>query len=183
MDIQLIRKVVSDMAPLGLKEIIPTTMGEPLQYKAFPEIIELCKEFKLKLNLTTNGSFYSRGLEAWSRMIVPVASDVKFSWNGATEDTQRNVMKGSTLVTQIKNLKRFIAIRDEIAEQGGNRCSVTRQLTFMEVNLTEIPAIVAMAVENGLDRVKGHHLWAHFDEIADQTLRRSNEYITVECHC
>ena len=47
------------------------------------------------------------------------------------------------------------------------------KLTFMEQNVDEIPSIiVALAIENGCDRVKGHHLWAHFDEIRDQDLRR-----------
>eukprot|EP01126_Amoeba_proteus_P050366 TRINITY_DN5942_c0_g1_i4.p1 TRINITY_DN5942_c0_g1~~TRINITY_DN5942_c0_g1_i4.p1 ORF type:complete len:326 (-),score=33.30 TRINITY_DN5942_c0_g1_i4:181-1062(-) len=165
------------MAPLGLREIIPTTMGEPLQYKEFPQFIEICKEHNVKLNLTTNGSFYGRGVDAWARMIVPVTVDVKVSWNGATAETQEKIMKGSKFSTQIENLKHFIRVRDEIERNGGNRCSVTLQLTFMESNLNEIPDIVKMAIDFGCDRVKGHHLWAHFKEIADQNLRRSPESI------
>ena len=43
---------------VGLEEIIPTTMGEPLMYKEFPEFIKLCHEFPgIQMNLTTNGSF------------------------------------------------------------------------------------------------------------------------------
>lgn len=39
----------------------------------------------------------------------------------------------------------------------------------------------------GIDRIKGHHLWAHFQEIKDQNLRRSSESIrrwnqcVIEC--
>lgn len=39
----------------------------------------------------------------------------------------------------------------------------------------------------GIDRIKGHHLWAHFNEIKDQNLRRSPESIrrwnqcVIEC--
>ena len=32
-------------------------------------------------------------------------------------------------------------MRDALADQGGNRASVTLQLTFMEVNLREIPEV------------------------------------------
>jgi hypothetical protein len=42
MDLKLIEQIVSDLAPRGLKEIIPTTMGEPLMYKEFPNMISLC---------------------------------------------------------------------------------------------------------------------------------------------
>ncbi len=39
----------------------------------------------------------------------------------------------------------------------------------------------------GVDRIKGHHLWAHFKQIKDQNLRRSPEAIhrwnqcVIEC--
>jgi MoaA/NifB/PqqE/SkfB family radical SAM enzyme len=177
MDFDIIKQVVSEMAPLGLKEIIPTTMGEPLQYKEFPMIIKLCHEYNVKLNLTTNGSFIGAGVEFWANLIVPVAVDVKFSWNGATEETQKKIMKGSSLNKHVENLKKFISIRDSVANSGGNYCSVTLQMTFMEQNLHEIAAVVALAVEHGCDRVKGHHLWTHFDEIKHENLRRSEESI------
>jgi hypothetical protein len=37
--------------------------------------------------------------------------------------------------------------------------------------------MIRMALELGVDRVKGHHLWAHFKEIRDQDMRRSAESI------
>jgi len=86
-------------------------------------------------------------------------------------------MKGSQLEVQLANLRCFVAIRDEIAQNGGNRATITLQLTFMEINLQEIPRVVELALETGCDRVKGHHLWAHFDEITNQDLRRNKESI------
>ena len=149
-----------------LEEIIPTTMGEPLQYNDFQTFLDLCNENEgLRLNVTTNGSFAGSrklvgGVTLWARRLVPITSDIKFSWNGFTAETNGKIMKGSDLGKMVSNLVRFIEIRDEEAERvGGNYCSVTLQLTFMEVNLKEIPDIVRMAIEYGVDRVKGHHLW------------------------
>jgi hypothetical protein len=34
-----------------------------------------------------------------------------------------------------------------------------------------------LGISLGIDRIKGHHLWAHFKEIKDQNLRRSPEAI------
>ena len=34
-----------------------------------------------------------------------------------------------------------------------------------------------MAIELGIDRIKGHHLWAHFEEIKHLSMRRSPEAI------
>lgn len=177
MDFEMIRKTVATLAPTGLREIIPTTMGEPLYYKHFLEMLQLCDEHGVKLNLTTNGSFYNGGVEYWAEKIIPVGSDVKISWNGITQETQEKIMKGSNLDTQVANLRKFVEIRNQISGNGGNYCSVTLQLTFMEVNLQEIPELVKFAIKEDCDRVKGHHLWAHFSEIKNENLRRNKESI------
>jgi glycosyltransferase involved in cell wall biosynthesis len=79
MPFELIRSVVASAAPNGLREIIPSTMGEPLLYDRFEDILELCREHGVKLNLTTNGTFPRLGARVWAERIVPVTSDVKIS--------------------------------------------------------------------------------------------------------
>ncbi len=177
MDIALVRKVLEESKDTPLKEIIPSTMGEPLVYKYFEEILEMCHEFSLKLNLTTNGTFPKKGAAEWAKLIVPVTSDVKISWNAATKETQEKIMLGSNWEKVLDNLKVFIGIRDEHAAQGGNRCRVTLQLTFLQTNVRELADVVKLALDLGVDRIKGHHLWAHFKEIKDLSMRRSKEAV------
>jgi len=172
MPIELLRRVVADAAPKGLREMLPSTMGEPLLYEDFEAILDVCREHNVLLNLTTNGTFPRHGARGWAERIVPLASDVKISWNGATRETHERIMVGSNWNHALSNLREFIAVRDEHARGGGHRCRVTLQLTFLEDNVAELPAIVELAASMGVDRVKGHHLWAHFDEIADQSMRR-----------
>ena len=177
MPVDLIRRVIADAAARGLREIIPSTMGEPLLYEHFEEIVELCSECDVRLNLTTNGTFPRLGADAWAERIVPVASDVKISWNGATKATHEAIMIGARWETMLENVRAFIAVRDAHAAGGGNRCRVTFQLTFMEANVTEIAGIVRLAARLGVDRVKGHHLWTHFGEIEAQSMRRNPDAI------
>jgi glycosyltransferase involved in cell wall biosynthesis/MoaA/NifB/PqqE/SkfB family radical SAM enzyme len=177
MPFEMIERVVAEAAPNGLKEIIPSTMGEPLLYNDFEGIINLCKQYKVKLNLTTNGTFPRLGAEAWAEKLVPVTSDVKISWNGATKETQEAIMLGSKWEKVIQNVRDFVAVRDQHAALGGNRCRVTFQLTFLESNVGELAEIVRLAIDLGVDRVKGHHLWAHFDQIKDLSMRRNPEAI------
>ena len=177
MDIALIRKVIEEQAPLGLKEIIPSTMGEPLLYEDFDEIVRLCEMHGIKMNLTTNGTFPKRGAETWARLLAPICSDVKISWNGACKSTQEKIMRGTDWGRNLENVRIFVKIRDEVSKSVGHRCRVTLQLTFMEANLDEIPEIVELAVGMGVDRVKGHHLWAHFAEIEHLSLKRSQSSI------
>lgn len=178
MDVAMIRQVVKETAGRGLREIIPSTMGEPLLYKDFDQIVDLCHEFGIKLNLTTNGTFPGRGVRAWAERIVAVTSDIKLSWNGATAGTHEQIMLGTKWEQVLENARAFIEVRDAHAAAGGNRCRVTFQLTFLESNVHELADIVRLAVELGVDRVKGHHLWAHFGEIEELSMRRSPESIT-----
>jgi MoaA/NifB/PqqE/SkfB family radical SAM enzyme len=178
---ELIARTVREAVPHGLREIIPSTMGEPLMYRHFDVFTDLCREFapRLKLNLTTNGSFQSNGVTpagvaAWAPKLLPVLSDVKFSWNAATKGTQEAVMKRADYDAQRHNLEAFLRARDDAAALGGNRARVTLQLTFMEVNAPEFSALVAQAAALGVDRVKGHHLWAHWAEMEGQSFRRGD---------
>ncbi|MBK7829731.1 glycosyltransferase [Nannocystis sp.] len=177
MPIELLRRIFAEAAANGMREMIPSTMGEPLLYKHFEDILELCRSHGVKLNLTTNGTFPRLGAHAWAERIVPVTSDVKISWNGATARTHEQIMPGTRWEKVLANAREFIAVRDAHAAAGGNRCRVTFQLTFLESNVGELAEIVRLAARLGVDRVKGHHLWAHFDEIKDLSMRRSPEAI------
>ncbi len=177
MSIELIRQILEQAKDSPLREIIPSTMGEPLMYKNFEDIIQLCHEYHLKLNLTTNGTFPRKSAEEWSRLLVPITSDVKFSWNGATKETQENIMLGSHWEKVLNHIKTFIGIRNEHALKGGNRCQVTFQLTFLENNVDELADIVNLGIELGVDRIKGHHLWTHFKQIENLSMRRNAEAI------
>ncbi len=172
MPMELLRRVIAEGAANGLREVIPSTMGEPLLYEHFDEIVDLCVAHGVTLNLTTNGTFPGRGARAWAQRIVPVTSDVKISWNGATKETHEAIMLGARWEAVVENVRTLVAVRDAHADAGGNRCRVTFQLTFLETNVAELADIVRLAIELGVDRVKGHHLWAHFDGIKSLSMRR-----------
>lgn len=177
MDIDLIRKVLEEARGTALREIIPSTMGEPLLFRHFDEIIDLCHEFGIKLNLTTNGTFPKYGATKWAKRIVPVASDVKISWNGATKETSELIMIGSNFEKRLQNVREFIEVRDRVAREGGNFCRMTFQLTFMDIGLQELPDVVKLAASLGVNRVKGHHLWVFAKEMEEQNLRRDKASI------
>ena len=127
-------------------------MGEPLLYPHFDTFLDLCEELGLSLNLTTNGTFPSseknHNVEYWAKRIVPLASDVKISWNGATQDTQSKIMLGTELEEHIENAKRFIEVRDQHADT--HYCSVTMQLTFMRDNLEGNPSNAEYGLIDGV---------------------------------
>ena len=177
MPFELVRRVVAEAAALGAREIIPSTMGEPLLYAHFDGLVILCREHDLRLNLTTNGTWPGRGARAWAETIVPATSDVKVSLNGATRKTQEAIMAGSVWDSLLDGIRTLVAVRDAHAATGGHRCRVTLQVTYLEDNVHELTDIVRLAALLGVDRVKGHHVWTHFDVLQRQSLRRSNEAV------
>ncbi len=178
---RLMESIIRQAAHLGVREIIPSTMGEPLLYNHFEKLVDICRELNLKINLTTNGTFPIKGkknhVDYWGQKILPIGSDIKISWNGSSEKTQEKIMVGTSLNSHMKNAQALVAMRDSIAANSGHYCNLTLQLTFMEMNLDEIPDLVRMAIKLGFDRVKGHHLWPHFKEITHLSLRRNGDAI------
>ncbi|MCL7413335.1 MAG: radical SAM protein [ANME-2 cluster archaeon] len=175
MDIHMIHRTVEQMASKGLSEIIPSTMGEPLLYKHFDEIIKISSRFGIKINLTTNGTWPKLGPQKWAEILCPVSSDIKISWNGARAATQEAIMRGSEFSQRLDDLYTFVKVRDDIAASGGNHCRLTFQCTFMEINLDELLDIIRLAADIGIERVKGHHLWVHSPEMQHLDMRRSIE--------
>jgi len=169
----IIEKVISSAAPLGLKEVIPSTMGEPLLYPYFDIFIRTAERYGIRINLTTNGTFPIRGVDRWGYLILPVASDVKISINGVTKETAEKLMVGLDFEKQLMNIERFIEIRDEVRKSGVNYPTVTFQVVYMESNLEELPELLKMAIEMDVDRFKGHHLWITWPELEEESLRRN----------
>lgn len=177
MPFTMVREIMEQAVAMGVREVIPSTMGEPLLYRQMDEVFALAAELGLKVNLTTNGTFPRKSVEQWGAIIVPVTSDVKISWNGATKGTAEAVMKGLKYEQALENVGRFVKVRDEHFERTGYYCRLTLQLTFMQNNMHELPDIIRLAAELGVDRVKGHHLWAHFKEIEELGFKSSQQAI------
>lgn len=173
----LVEKAVRSALPLGLREVIPSTMGEPLLYPDMERLVALVRELGLKLNVTTNGTFPRLGARAWGELLAPVSTDVKVSWNGATPATYESIMTGARFSSALERLGVFAAARDDVAAQRGWRCRLTLQLTFLEMNLGELPDVVDLAARVGVDRVKGHHVWTHWPILERQSLRRSEDSV------
>jgi radical SAM protein with 4Fe4S-binding SPASM domain len=179
MPFEWVEKIFLQAKELGVKEIIPSTMGEPLLYKGFEKIFEVAKREGIKINLTTNGTFPKKTVKEWAKIIVPQTTDVKISWNGATEETAKKVMIGIDFNKVVENVKTFISYRDAYFKETGYYCRVTFQLTFMRNNMHELADIVKLAAELGVDRVKGHQLWAHFKEIESLSFKENKESILM----
>jgi hypothetical protein len=133
MDFTVIEKVVEAFLPLGLKEIIPSTIGEPFLYSRFEDFLKLANKYNLKVNITTNGTFSNE----WIPKLLPVLSDIKFS-----------AMHGKIP----KGVSEFITGTRDWGLGTGDRPTITIQATLSENDkLDKIP--------KGVSRVKINEPW------------------------
>jgi MoaA/NifB/PqqE/SkfB family radical SAM enzyme len=166
------RRVLDERRGSALREVIPSTMGEPLLWSGLDDVVDLCAERGLSLNVTTNGTWPGRGARRWAERLVPVLSDVKISWNAATQATAATIMPGLDLDAAVEGVRSLVAVRDDAARAGGRRCGVSFQVTAQEGNVRELPAIVRLAAALGVDRVKLNHLQVRSPALAPWSLRR-----------
>jgi glycosyltransferase involved in cell wall biosynthesis/MoaA/NifB/PqqE/SkfB family radical SAM enzyme len=174
LDFSLVEQTVHALAPRGLREIIPSTMGEPLLYPNFDRLLELADRTRVRVNLTTNGTFPLGGVDRWASLLLPVVSDVKFSVNAMDPNHAARIMTGLNSEAQLAGIERYLSLRDDFG-RAGRRSSVTLQVTLMEANLEELPRILRWAIRRGVDRLKAHHLWVTWSQLAGESLRRSPE--------
>jgi len=179
MDPEILEHIFTQAKQLGVKEIIPSTMGEPLLYKGIERIFELSKRLEIKINLTTNGTFPRFPMKKWAEMIIPNTTDIKISWNGATVETAEKIMTGLNFKKALENVQALISYRDDYFKQTSYYCRITFQLTFMNNNMHELAEIVKLAAELGIDRVKGHHLWTHFEELKQLSMKSDTNSIQL----
>lgn len=173
MDRKLLSHVFANLEGKDVKEIIPSTMGEPLLYPHFEELVSSTQSIGARLNLTTNGTWHKRGAVGWAEYLLPICSDIKISMNGACSKVNESIMTGIDHEKQLADLNKLLEIRDEMGLT--NSVSVTIQATFMESNISEMPALVRLAAELGVDRFKGHHMFITWPELASQSLLMDKE--------
>ena len=91
-----------------LREVIPSTMGEPLLYSHFDELLELCRALGIPLNLTTNGTFPGKwGSEDAMGVLLRSCRDIKVSYLASE---QFDGWKA--------NVEKLVRVRDRLRENA-----------------------------------------------------------------
>jgi hypothetical protein len=173
MDPGLAVALVAELAGGSLRELIPSTMGEPLLWGGLDGLADACAAARIQLNVTTNGTWPGRGGRGWGLRLAPLASDVKVSWNGAGAATAEAIMTGLDFEAALEGVRGFAAARDEVAARTGHRCRLSFQVTAQAGNVDELGALVALAATLSVDRVKVNQLQARLAALQPRALPAS----------
>ena len=132
----------------GIKEVIPSTMGEPLLYSKFAELLELCGSRGIPLNLTTNGTFPGKwgSLEGMEALLL-ACSDIKVS-------TLSYEMGGLPEAEWKKGVGQLLESRCRLEQSGKRTTSVSLQVTLHRENVEAAVPLLRWAEKIGVDRIK-----------------------------
>lgn len=152
---EIAEKAIRGYAQYGLREVIPSTMGEPLLYSQFGKLARLVSDLDLKLNLTTNGSFPLKGAERFARELLPISSDIKVSCWGVKKNSWNVLSPGMDVEAYLKNLETLACVRRELSGSSEQPLSsLSLQMTVTKTNRGEVPRVLELAASLGFDRVK-----------------------------
>lgn len=147
-----------------LIELHPTNLGEPF---AWPHFRALCGDLErhgVLLDLTTNGTLLNADRVEW---VAPIARDVKISFDGATRATFERLRLGASFEGVCANVRGLVT---RLRRVRVRRPVVSLQMTLMRDNVAELPGLIRLAHELGVDRVKAYHLFSFRREMDEQSL-------------
>ena len=131
-----------------LREVIPSTMGEPLLYSKFAELLELCESRGIPLNLTTNGTFPGKwgSLEGMETLLL-ACSDIKVS-------TLPYEVGGLEELEWLRNVEMLLESRRRLEQAGKRAASVSLQVTLHRENFEHAGQLLQWAEQVGISRIK-----------------------------
>ena len=146
MPIEVARRAVDRYS--DVRELIPSTMGEPLLYSHFSELLDICGEYGIPMNLTTNGAFPGKwGTVAGMESLHAACSDIKVS-------TLSYEMGGLTEGEWKEGVGRLLESRCRLEQEGKRTASVSLQVTLHRENALRAPELLRWAEQAGIDRIK-----------------------------
>lgn len=138
-------------------------LGEPLLAPDLPRMIDEAVARGLQVGFNTNATLLDR---AWAERLVDTgASWLHVSIDGATDETYGWIRDRGNLEAVTTNLRTLIAVR---RDRGRDRPRIQLNVVAMRRNLAELPALVRLGAELGVDRVWVQNLSHDFtDDVAD----------------
>lgn len=144
--------------------------GEPLMSKAFFTLLERLQSARV--------GFFTNGLLLNDAMLTKVlntsASPLSYivvSMDGATPETYEGIRHGSKFSVIWDNIRNAVARRD----REGRKHIIRLEFVAMTRNIHELPALVKLAADAGVDGVKVSHLVVWEEALRKESLLEAPE--------
>lgn len=159
------RVIVPNVFPHALVVNL-TVVGEPLMVPYLDRVLEIARVSQTKIEFITHGQFLD---EAMIEKIGPHAAGIVVSFDGGTRETFNRIRIGGDFNVITRNMLAFQRWREKIPE-GEWRPYFHMNATLMRENIHELPTMVRLANELGVDKFNGALMIAFSPKMAKSSL-------------
>lgn len=137
--------------------------GEPFMYNGFRNLVEFLKNNKVdKLFTVSNGTLINEQMQNY--LILKQFHFLKISVDGANKETL-DYIRGSGVYNKIKKvIKNLNSLKTSFNVKYP---IIIITFVIMKINYKEIPDVVKLAKEWGIDKVEFHHCQPDNDDVVD----------------
>ncbi len=154
-----------------IEEVTLMGWGEPTIHPHFKEMLEIINRHGARKYFCSNGMNLKKIKDAIFDYKVDVFA---VSLDGATDETNSRIRRGSKIEQITADLKDIVA---EKKRRGLTYPYINFVFCAMKSNIDELPDMVRLAAEIGLDEVKAVYLTVFNEEMLNETLWGSEEKV------
>ncbi|RKI43208.1 radical SAM protein [bacterium D16-51] len=147
-----------------VEEVTLMGWGEPTIHPHFNEMLEIINRHSARKYFCSNGMNLKKIKDAIFDYNVDVFA---VSLDGATDETNGRIRRGSKIDVITEDLKEIVKIKKE---RGLQYPWINFVFCAMASNIRELPALVRLAAEIGIEEVKVVYLTVFSEEMLDETL-------------
>ena len=170
MDPSLVDRVERQVLP-GARDLALTVAGEPFMTPKLRQFVELAERTGVSLQLNTNATLIKPG-ELLERL-VRAASLITFSVDAADPEVYAGIRVKAELATVVANIRTVVALREALP--AAERPVLAMACVWMQPNADQLPGLLELVAELGLDRLDVAHMTAFTPENEARSLRHVPE--------
>lgn len=134
-------------------------LGEPLLHPRFFDMVEHAARRGIRVSTNTNLTLLTQARA--ERCVTSGLATMHVSIDGATAATYEHIRPGARFAKVLRNLDRVVAARARLA---AGTPALRWIMVLMRANLHELPDVVRLAAEHGIDDLHAQHLCHDFRE-------------------
>lgn len=138
-------KIVGQFSPWAETISLSGAAGEPLLNPDLVNMIRYCKKIRMSPSVVTNGTLLDEDLG--QKMLKAGVDEIRISIDGATKRTFESIRIGAKFEEVTNNIRALVEQKKKLHAVG---TFVGMQMTVMEKNLEELPAMVKLASSLGV---------------------------------
>lgn len=154
-----------------MEEVTLFGWGEPTIHPQFKDILEYLNRYHVKKYFVTNGTTLQRIRDYLFEYKVDIMA---VSLDGATPETNNRIRRNSDFHQIVSGLKDIVRAKKN---KAANYPYINFVFTLMRSNLNELPAMVNLAYDIGIEEVKVVYLSAFSEALGCESLWNSAEEV------